>query len=227
MPEHRSTPQVLRAGDHGATWPTRPAVLRPGKISRRDGAVLYLPRRAVTHMAAHPDVTFHLLRAAFERANLPANKKRLKEEVDFGRSIGLTSKVPTAPVAPCDTVAFAYRLGRRYPSRVVLGVPKPVTSLLVLVAEREHDGGDNAWTLETAYLGSDAPLEPLSREVIKGQVDHQAAVLDFWCNHAFVYDRRECATSPFDSSWVELCDRRRSLGPDGFPEHGPYWTGGS
>jgi hypothetical protein len=198
--------------------------LRPGKIIRRDGSVLHLLHRSIKHMAAHSDVTFNLLRAAFERIELPETKKRVKAEIDFGRVIGRTSKVTTDPIAPEDSSVFAYRHGRRYPSRVVIEVSKPATSLLVMVAERDRMKGDMAWVLETAYLGSDAPLEPLSGSVLRDEPESQAKVLQFWCRHALIYDPQEYITSPFRSSWATLCQRRRDLGPDGFPEGGPYWV---
>jgi hypothetical protein len=199
--------------------------LRPGKIFRADGAILHLLPRSIKHLAAHSDVTFNLLRIAFERIKLPEIKNNLKTEIDFGRIIGRTSKVKTKSVNPEDGALFAYRTGRRYPSRVVTNVLKPETSLLVIVAERDRARGENAWVLETAYLGSDAPLEPLSGRVLRDEPDAQTLVLKFWCCHALIYDPREYATDTFSSSWAALCHRRRELGPDGFPENGPYWLG--
>lgn len=199
--------------------------LRPGRISRADGAVLYLHPRTIRHMAAHPDVTFNLVRMAFERVQLPAERKRLKAEIDFGCIIGRTSKVQTQAVEPDDLVPFAYRHGRRYPPRVAIGVAKPTTSLLTLVAERDKATDEAVWILETAYLGSDAPLEPLSSGVLRSQPEVQAMVTQFWCRHALVYDPHEYVTPSFVSSWARLRARRIELGPEGFPEGGPYWTG--
>lgn len=199
--------------------------LRPGKIARADGACLFLLSRTVKHMAAHPDVTFNFIRAAFERTELPVSRKSLKSEVDFGRVIGRTSKVITDSIDPYDTATFAYRFGRRYPSRVVVGVPKPTTSILVLVAERDPARGEAAWVLETAYFGTNAPLEPLSGRVFRDNPETRASVLQFWCSHALIYDPGECVTQPFRSSWAALSARRTELGPEGFPEGGPYWTG--
>jgi hypothetical protein len=212
------------SGDKGRVIPQG---LREGKIVRPDGAVLYILRRTIEHMGAHIDVTFGLLRAAFERMDVSKEKSRLKEEIDFGRIVGRTSKVSTEAVSPLATSAFAYRRSRRYPSRIVLGIPKPHTSLLTLLVKRDRAKGEAAWELETAYLGSDAPLEPLGSSVLKGKPELQAKVMDFWCRHALVYEPGEYATRPFRSSWARLCQRRRDLGPDGFPEGGPYWMGDS
>jgi len=176
-------------------------------------------------MDAHADVTFNLLRAAFERIDLPSIRNGVKDTIDFGRIVGRTAKVSADAITPNDRTTFAYRHGRRYPSRTVQGIPKPPTSLLTLVAKRDRTKGDSAWDLETAYLGSNAPPEPLGSTVVKGRPDIQAEVLDFWCRHALVYDPAEFVTTPFLSSWASLCERRRDLGPHGFPELGPYWTG--
>ena len=203
----------------------RPPALRPRRISRSDGAVLHLPYRTIKHMGAHADVTFGLLSTAFERVELPAEQNRLNTEIDFGRIVGHTSKVSTDAITSYDIVDFAYRHGRRYPSRIILSIPKPPTSLLTLVAKRDHTRGESAWELETAYLGSNAPLEPLSGSVLRAGPEAQAEVLDFWCRHALIYDSAEFVTQPFRSSWASLCERRKLLGPDGFPESGPYWTG--
>src|SRR6185312_2747247 len=161
--------------------------LRPGKIYRADGAVLYLLHRTVRHMGAHADVTFSLLRAAFERIDLPTNRNGVKVTIDFGRTVGRTAKVFADSIMPHDSTTFAYRRGRRYPSRIVQGIPKPPTSLLTVVAKRDRTKGDSAWELETAYLGSNAPPEPLGSTVVKGPPDIQAEVLDFWCRHALIY----------------------------------------
>lgn len=199
--------------------------LRPGKIYRQDGAVLYLLHRSIRHMDAHSDVTFNLLRAAFQQISLPDDSKRVKAEIDFHRVIGRTSKVMTDPVEPDESAVFAYRRGRRYPSRVVIGVPKPATSLLVMPAERDRLRGETAWVLETAYLGSDAPLEPLSSRVLREEPEAQAKVVQFWCRHALIYDPGEYVTPTFSSSWAILRQRRKEFGPDAFPEAGPYWVG--
>ncbi len=199
--------------------------LRPGQIRRTDGAILYLLPRTIRHMDVHGDVTFKLLCNAFEHIDLPAERSGVKATIDFGYIVGSTAKIATEAIKPHDTTIFAYRYGRRYPSRVVLGKPKPPTSLLTLVAKRNRAKGELAWELETAYLGSNAPLEPLSGTVVKGRPDIQAEVLNFWCRHALIYNSIEYATAPFQSSWASLCERRKELGPDGFPEAGPYWTG--
>lgn len=203
----------------------RRRTLRPGQISRADGAVLCLLPRTIRHMAAHRDVTFDLLRMAFERAQLPADSKLLKAEIDFGRIIGRTSKVQTQAVDSDDLVPFAYRHGRRYPSRVAIGLAKPTTSLFTLVAEHSRATEEAVWTLETAYLGSYAPLEPLGNRVLRSPPEFQAMVTQFWCRHALVYDPDEYVTTYFVSSWSRLRTRRIELGPEGFPEGGPYWMG--
>ena len=200
--------------------------LRPGKISRVDGSVLHLLHRTIRHMDAHSDVTFSLLREAFSRLDLPHDHRVLKTTIDFGRIIGRTAKVETDEIAPTDVVQFAYRHGRRYPSRVILDQAKSSTTEMTVVINRSPKFGPDQWELETAYLGSDAPLEPLGSRAIKANPDTKAQIVAFWCRHALIYSFEEYATEPFYSSWADLCDRREQLGPDnGFPEGGPYWLG--
>ena len=111
--------------------------LRPGKISRPDGMELIILPRSVIHMAAHADVTFSLLHEAFQKVDLSWTPTGLKQEIDLKRIIGHTAKLATAPIAPSADTTFAYRHGRRYPTRVVMPGLKLKTSLIVIVAKRD------------------------------------------------------------------------------------------
>lgn len=185
---------------------------------------LLLTRDAIEHLETHPDVSFRLLCMAFERARVSQERRTIKQTIDFQYIIGQTSKVETNPISLRETTEFAYRRWRRYPSRVVVDVRKAPTSLLTLVANRDKTT-ERTWILETAYLGSEAPLEPLSSNSIGDCREGDTASLDFWCRHALMYDPTEYITKPFVPSWAQLIERRIGMGPDGFPKTGPFWTG--
>ncbi|KGM35304.1 hypothetical protein P409_05165 [Inquilinus limosus MP06] len=152
-------------------------------------------------MAAHPDLTDDLLTEAFGLVDAASAGWKIAATVDLGRIIGVTSKVQTEPVAADVPSLFGYRHGRKYPTRTVLGVEKPATSRVTIVAERV---ARDCFVLRTAYLGGGAPPEPTSFRAIRRKRLAWSEVLAYWCRHALVYDPSEFASEPFETTWAGI-----------------------
>ncbi|WP_225767917.1 hypothetical protein [Inquilinus sp. Marseille-Q2685] len=189
---------ALRLGFEAVKWGERVA----RHIRRSDGRWrLAVSTDFEQHRAAHPDVTDDLLAEAFERINVATAGREITEAVNLGRPLGVTSKVQTEPATPDASCLFAYRHGRRHPSRTIVGVEKPVTSRITIVAER---GFGPCFVLRTAYLGEYAPPEPTSYRAIRRRGMRRAEALAFWCRHALVYDPVEFASAPFEATWAGI-----------------------
>lgn len=174
------------------------------RLIRQDGAALVVSSDADLHLAAHPEVTDELLLEAFEAFELSNYNSELRDDVDLGRQLGPTSKVATPPIRWDEKSLFAIRKNRNYPSRIVVGVEKPLSSVMTLIAERK---GGTFFVLRTAYVGELAPPEPFSFNTILKMKLKPDAVVDYWCRHALIYDPVECETEPFLSTWQEVLMR--------------------
>jgi hypothetical protein len=121
--------------------------------------------------AARPGVTRHLRSALRQIAT--AGRDFIIHQVDYARVIGRTTCVETGA---SDNVVFAWRHGKKGPSRFVIGrKPEPCRSLVVVLKKAE-DGYD----LLSAFIGSKAEPEPWNRNA-------QGWALLFWASHALVW----------------------------------------
>lgn len=140
-------------------------------LTSQDGFEL---TRLSGHMRQHLDV-LPLLHEAVRRVDFSPHEDMVRAEVDFGRVIGASAKVATAPG---DDVYFARRVGRDTLTRFVRGREAEPTSVLSFIASKRNR------TLVTAYFGTLAPREP--DDVFESEAARQAAV-EFWARHALVH----------------------------------------
>lgn len=175
------------------------------ELKTADSALIIVSRRALDHLAAHPEV-LALLPEAAGRVRLPSRGRRLQEVVDFGRVIGKATRVQTPQIAPHQPTSFAVRTNRDYPSRVAeVHNPPPVCTLVLAAGPTAHP---RRYELITAFLGTQAPPEPWS---LPPGLGRQVAV-QFWCSEALVHD--PSVMSPvFKSTWAQVLARRDSRGP--------------
>ena len=164
------------------------------------GGMILVPPKAQEHLRAHPEVG-KLLAEAIGQLLLPPRGKFLAVEVEMGRVVGRSGCVPTAPIGPRDSGAFALRVGRERPSRVIVGVEGPETTKVVVLAFPAREEA-RTYVLVTSYVGVLAPKEPWDRRLAPGSSQHHES-LDFWCSHALVYSP-EVMGEVFASSWDEV-----------------------
>jgi hypothetical protein len=169
-------------------------------IIHPNGAKLIIAAQALDHMLAHQDVTDDLLREAFSKIDLSGGRKEIRECVDLGRIIGVTSKIETPLISPDEIALFALRTGRKFPSRTITDVDLPESAQLAVIAEWSDRG---AYFLRTAFIGQLAPPEPWSFNTIRKMRLSGTEVLRFWCMNALAYDN-SFISEPFESTWNEI-----------------------
>ena len=181
------------------------------RLTRTDNACLVVAADTNRYLTAHPELTNDLLLRAFERLDLTSYRYQLRAEIDFGTFIGHTSKIETAPIAVQARTTFVRRKCRSYPSRVIVGLAKPLSSVLTIIAQRSSPV---CFVLRTAYIGTLAPPEPCSINTFGKMKLDPAEALSFWCRNALVFDPQEAETPPFVSSWSAIlaeADAQRAM----------------
>jgi hypothetical protein len=132
-----------------------------------------------------------LLADAIAAATL-GGREFLTHCVDFRRTIGLSTCVPTSPG---DQIIYAVRRGRTGYSRFVLGRQPVPSPYLTVVLRRGPESREGTATLVTAFVGRPAAREPFDPRA----TDEDVA---FWREHALVWDEEEivlgtiCAAPP-------------------------------
>lgn len=104
------------------------------------------------------------------------NQGLIVEEVDFGKVIGVTTRVLTLPD---DQILFAIRPGRQGYSRFVVGRQPEPCSALTVVLKKSVDVED-IYILSTAYVGTPAEPEPWDLKATPQS-------LPFWQTHALLW----------------------------------------
>ncbi len=103
----------------------------------------------------------------------------IAEQVDLGRIIGHGGRVKTTDA---DDIVYARRYGRKGLSRFVLGRSPDPTCYVTIVLKR--DGLSEDFLCLTAYVGPKSEPEPWD-------VHATPASLEFWQNHALIWDGEE------------------------------------
>lgn len=156
------------------------------------GTAININEATAKHLEAHPEAA-ELLGEAIGRITL-GERSFVLQEVDMGRVIGRSALVDAPEVAHDQTTLFACRTGRDIPSRVMLNVEKPETSIFTVIAGKQ----DGSWNLYTGFAGPSAPREPHDSN-LNGDNSNE---LQFWCSHALVHDAGW--SEPFESTWDEV-----------------------
>ena len=163
------------------------------------GGRLVVPRKTREHLLAHPDVV-GLLDEVTGLIQLPSDGSFLATEVNLGRVLGRSGCVATTPISMNESTLFAQRVAREKPTRVVVGMEGPKTSLVALLAFASREPG-RTYVLITAWRGPIAPKEPWDKTL--GSEGEKAVALKFWCHNALVYDPAVMG-EPFESTWEEV-----------------------
>lgn len=160
------------------------------------GGRLMLTAKAKEHLVAHPEVG-DLLDEVAGLVELPRDGSFLVRAVDLGRLVGRSGCIPADRVGAEGKAKFALRVGRRKPSRVVIGALGPEVNTVVVLAFAGREPG--TYALITAYVGALAPKEPW--DATPGIEREQA--LEFWGKNALVYDP-EVMGEQFESTWQDI-----------------------
>lgn len=164
----------------------------------KDGRTITVTEETKEHLKAHPEVE-SILEEVLLNVELPQDKSVFGKEIDMGRIVGKSGCVKTQKFSSLDTLMFAQRGNRSKPSRVVIDMQGDDTSTVVIWAKYSEE--ENAYVLCTAYVGRMSPVEPWDKS-LETETQKQES-LDFWCEHALVY-QKEVMEEPFPSSWEKI-----------------------
>lgn len=167
------------------------------------GKEVLVPEGTIKHLQAHPEVGA-LIEAGLLMLSIPDHLTELKTEIDFGKVIGTCACVPVKENEP---ETFAYRTGRKNPTRVVLNAETtPCTTLVVVLVFREHETTADyyCWYLITAYVGKVTPRKPWDRYFTTcGTPQEFQEAFQFWSENGLVYD--PAVMGPwFTGSWKQI-----------------------
>jgi hypothetical protein len=155
-----------------------------------------LDQAARRHLEAHPGI-MRILPEVCRRIWLPINESELRTEVEFPYPVGVTGRVPTRLITIDTRSMFAWRIGRKHPSRVVIADPPTVNTVVVIAVPTRHA---YIYRLMTAYFGTLAPFEPFDKKLSD---DERDASMRFWCSNALVHDKAVMG-KPFYSTWRNI-----------------------
>lgn len=172
------------------------------KFKTACGKDIYLREERKKHFLAHPDV-LDFMNEAISKIVIPDNATYFEEAINLGRTIGEAKLIEVEKIAPEQKTTFALRLERKFPSRVAMGA-KGIPCDCVTV-EIKFDDLKKEYYLSTAYIGYPCPDEP-SHIKDKTSDDFKKA-LDFWLNHALVFNPKIMG-SVFKASWNEVLSRQ-------------------
>ncbi len=179
-------------------------------LTTRNGGLLVIPPETAEHLEVHErqvegyrPIT-ELLEELATRLDLPMDGSLVLRLVDFGRPVGRTGAIRHGAIDGRDELlAFAYRNGRAFPTRVSpIGIRgAEVTTLVVVatvIAGREAEG---AYTLRTAYPADFiSPREPMDPTLPAQELDESLA---WWSRNALLHDP-EVMGQVFYSTWNEV-----------------------
>lgn len=165
----------------------------------KNGGTIVVPRKAQSHLLAHPDVLV-ILSEVIGKIILPRDGLFLATEVEMGRIIGQSGCVKTPEIGFNEKAHFALRLERDKPSRVVLDVECLDTTKVAILAFPSRDD-IGIYILVTSFVGPLAPKEPWDKS-IQLETEFQTC-LEFWSSNALVYDP-EVMGLILESSWEEV-----------------------
>jgi hypothetical protein len=147
------------------------------------------------HLLTHPEAA-ELLEEAVAKVELPESGFLLTT-VYMGRVVGNNVCVKAENV---DTLHFAVRPGREFPSRVLPGQEPEPTSLFTVIAGRQEDG---SWLLYTGFAGPSAPREPTDPHFAdKRDSDEFREAVEFWTENGLCMG--DGCGEPFVSTWDKV-----------------------
>ena len=158
------------------------------KIQTKNGVIVITPA-VRKHLEAHPEVN-ELIEEAAAKLTL-TNDKYLAQSVDLDKIIGESSCVSQTQIDLDTPCTFALRIGRSYPSRVVIGENKIPCTEFTFIAKQLSVG---CFELISAWCGPLAPSEPGDCKV---DTEEWKNSFEYWSTHALVYD-----PSIMNKAWI-------------------------
>ncbi|KKT72308.1 MAG: hypothetical protein UW66_C0006G0004 [Candidatus Moranbacteria bacterium GW2011_GWF1_44_4] len=168
------------------------------EIITANGKTISIPEDTKKHLSAHPDV-LEFLEEAISKTVVPEKAKYFEGAINLGRIIGESKLIETEKIMPNEKTTFAFRLERKYPSRVIKNEKGMLCDSVTI--EIKFDNVKKEYYLSTAYVGFPCPYEPFY--ISDETSDEFKQALDFWCKHALVYDS-VIMDSAFEASWDEV-----------------------
>lgn len=174
-----------------------------GSYRTKGGGMLVVTPKVRTHLKAHPEITYKLLREAAGKIVLPGRGKFLYKALRFKRFIGYSGSVATRPIAPGAETTFASRINRKDPIRVMEAKKEKIKTMIVIAAPMGKK--KDTYKLITAYVGARAAKAP-GDSTISSSMELRNS-LRFWCRHAMIYDPKVMG-KPFVSSWKIIIKKK-------------------
>ena len=144
---------------------------------------ILVPKKTIEHLEAHKEV-FNVLKEALDRAKKEIVKQDYPEilvtGIEFDTIVGKSGAKKVKYIDFEEETTFALRIGRPYPSRVVLG--EMIDCNIVTVIAKKIDS--NTYELLTAFIGKPALREPWD-ELTPTELEES---LKFWSEYALIYD---------------------------------------
>jgi len=170
------------------------------------GRIVSIPQFATEMLKAQPEV-LRCLEYAIADVVLPEDGSDLGVEVDMGEPIAKNRLIRVGSVGYDETCDFAFRAGRRKPSRVTIAQPTEDASTVVIWASRNTKGDPKSYVLRTAYIGTLSPREPWACRD-EGELCEKS--FPFWSEHALAYDSATMSRI-FRASWREVIESRAEV----------------
>ena len=148
-------------------------------------------RRVFDRPRSHHKLEQRLLSSVLSRVRL-TGRRFVRELIEFGSEIGLTTCVATFPE---DQIVYARRPGRFGATRFVVNrCAEPCSSVVAIFKQMEER--PDCHLLITAFIGGLPEPEPWDRNAT-------AASHDFWANHALIWGSCEVLpeTQTSDCPW--------------------------
>jgi hypothetical protein len=160
------------------------------EIFSRNYWKIIVTQDTLEHMEAHSDALVHLRECI--KGMIITNK--VVQTHDMGRIIGMTGNTVTDPITIDTPTLFACRKNRPRPSRVVIDVePMPTSGMTLILRPSKRP---KTHFLISAWPGDPAQPEPTN---IRKKAD-----LEYWCNHALIWNEEFYKNVPFTSTWREV-----------------------
>ena len=166
-----------------------------GKYPSANGHLILITQDTVDHMKAHP-IELSLLKEAFNQLVITDDKKWFVGTVDMGRIVGQSTCLQTDQVDVDQQVLFGFRHNRSIPTRCVYGEGIDTSNLTIVLRKGKVD-----YFMISAWAGTKAIQEPTHIT--------QKDRIEFWCNHALVYEENNFKGKPFFSTWREVLRKQK------------------
>lgn len=153
------------------------------------------------HLRAHPEV-WPLLAEACLRVQLPIDGSTFNDEVEMGKIVGRSGCVTTPRVGLEMKTTFAQRPARLGLSRVIIGVGREVSHVVIVASPVDPNRPDHDYALHTAYIGERAPKEPWNLSITTKE--EWLTSFSFWATHALIYDSKVMGPIVM-TTWGAVC----------------------